>query len=120
MMLNAIDNLSQVETLALTIYGEGRGESIEGQIAIACVIRNRAVNKTIKEICLAPFQFSCWNKNDPNYPVLMEFVDQLIIGSKVSDIHLRQCIWVAQGIISGDILDNTGAARYYLTNALIK
>lgn len=121
MTLGTTENLSDTETLVLTIYGEARGESIEGQIAVACVIRNRAGNsKSIKEICLAPFQFSCWNKNDPNYPILMEIADKLIIGQKLTDPILRQCIWVAQGVINSDLLDITHGAEYYLTNQLIE
>lgn len=120
-MLNTLDNLSEVETLALTIIGESRGEVIEGQVAVANVIRNRSLfrNKPIKEICLQPEQFSCWNKNDPNYPYLLGIADNLIIGSKLVDPYLKQCVWIAQGIVSGNIMDNTHGAEYYLTNALM-
>ena len=42
---------------------EARGESYLGQVAVGEVIRNRAFKTSIGiiEICLAPFQFSCWN-----------------------------------------------------------
>jgi hypothetical protein len=53
--------------LALTLYGEARGEPIEGIIAVGCVIRNR-VNDTKKRwpntyrgVCLQPWQFSALN-----------------------------------------------------------
>ena len=51
-------------TVYETIIYEGAGESLQGQIAIACVIRNRARerNKTFEEVCLEPQQFSCWNR----------------------------------------------------------
>lgn len=61
-----------MEVLAKTIFGEARGESEEGQTAVACCIINRFKAKkwfsgqTIAETCLKPWQFSCWNKNDPN------------------------------------------------------
>ena len=57
--------------LALTIWGESRGECVEGQIAVACVVRNR-LKRAIstaprwRDICLAPEQFSCFNEDDPN------------------------------------------------------
>lgn len=37
-------------------------------LAVACVIVNRAKLKDARlaDICLKPFQFSCWNETDPN------------------------------------------------------
>lgn len=61
-----------LEIFAKTIFGEARGEPEQGQIAVACCILNRHKVKkwfsgrTIAETCLRPWQFSCWNKNDPN------------------------------------------------------
>ena len=55
-------------TWARTVWGEARGESPSGQVAVAYVPWNRAhiSGQTIGEECLKPFQFSCWNANDPN------------------------------------------------------
>lgn len=54
--------------IAKTLYGEARGESLQGKKAVASVIYNRAVKKygkatmqNLSKICLAPKQFSCWN-----------------------------------------------------------
>ena len=64
------------EIMAKTIYGEARGETREGQIAVACVIFNRFRSgkwfsaKTLAGVCLKPLQFSCWNKSDPNSQIL--------------------------------------------------
>ena len=43
---------------------EARGESIDGSYAVASVIWNRAGGnpEKLKTVCLAPRQFSCWNK----------------------------------------------------------
>lgn len=51
-----------------TILGEARGESYEAMKAVAAVIKVRAKERrlTYRQVCLQPFQFSCWNKNDPN------------------------------------------------------
>lgn len=62
---------------AKTVYGEARGESAEGRVAVACVIRNRFKRKwrragSVAEVCLAPWQFSCWNRDDPNSRILVE------------------------------------------------
>ncbi len=64
------------EIMAKTIYGEARGESRQGQTAVACVIFNRLRSKkwfsakTAAGVCLKPLQFSCWNKSDPNSRIL--------------------------------------------------
>lgn len=64
------------EIMAKTIFGEARGETEEGQIAVACCILNRFNSKkwfsarTIAGVCQKPWQFSCWNKNDPNAQII--------------------------------------------------
>lgn len=61
-----------MEIMAKTIFGEARGETHKGQVAVACCIMNRFKSKkwfsakTIAGVCQKPWQFSCWNKNDPN------------------------------------------------------
>lgn len=110
-----LNNLSAREIVGLTIIGEARGEPIHGQVAVGSVIRNRKRSAaSYTDICLAPKQFSCWNKSDPNYPVLLELGEKLLEGSKVTDPYLKQCIFVAKGIVDGDILDNTNGAVNYM------
>ena len=77
-MISKLATLAKLNTdflyLAKTIYGEARGESIETMFAVGWVIRNRLQSgrhgKTYKDVVLQPKQFSCWNKNDPNYKVI--------------------------------------------------
>lgn len=47
----------------MTIALEAQGESLAGQTAVGEVIRNRAreARSTFEEVCLKPYQFSCWN-----------------------------------------------------------
>lgn len=57
--------------LARTLYGEARGEGHHGMECVAQVVINRVRRggwwgDDIVEVCLKPWQFSCWNKNDPN------------------------------------------------------
>ena len=49
--------------VALTILAEARGEGKDGMAAVACVIAQRAENRSItpKKVCLQKWQFSCWN-----------------------------------------------------------
>ncbi|MDR2417292.1 MAG: cell wall hydrolase [Holosporales bacterium] len=70
-----IISLEDIDILARTIYGEARGEfsstGMAALIAVANVVLNRSKKKsfwggTIRDICLQPKQFSCWNLKDPN------------------------------------------------------
>lgn len=72
------ETLSDTMVVAKTIYGEARSEGIRGMLAVACVIRNRVQHPRVRwwgtgwnGVCTAPFQFSCWNKGDPNRTILM-------------------------------------------------
>jgi hypothetical protein len=115
-----LNSLSSSEIVGLTIIGEARGQLIQGQVGVGSVIRNR-VNlrkKTYHEICLEPFQFSCWNQNDPNYPLLTDLAEVLINGQFINDPYLKQCLYVASGIVENVILDNTNGAINYLSYSL--
>ena len=55
--------ITEVLIVALTIFGEARGEEFSGKVMVGEVIVNRSQRsgKTLREVCLAPRQFSCWN-----------------------------------------------------------
>lgn len=75
-----------LDTMALTLWGEARGEPKLGQRAVAWVIRNRwetpgwwsrrapdgIPDGTIAAVCRAPWQFSCWDKSDPQRPRMID------------------------------------------------
>lgn len=118
-----IANLSNFEILWLTIIGEARGEPIESQVGVGNVVNNRYKIKhrgklSIAAVCLDPLQFSCWNPNDPNRKILDDLSGQLGDGLGIRDPHFRQCRYVANGIMSGDIKDNTAGSLYYLEESL--
>lgn len=66
------------DILARTLWGEARGESLAGHIAVAWTIRNRVNDGRAKSwwgegytgVCQKPYQFSCWNKNVTNFAYL--------------------------------------------------
>lgn len=101
-------------TLARTIWGEARGESKTGREAVCHVMLNRAKSSrypsNVARVCLQPFQFSCWNKNDPNF----RKIRNLQPGSfKTFD----ECLQVARDVLSGKVEDHTlGALHYYATS----
>lgn len=111
--------LSSLDVLALTIYGEARGEPVEGQIAVGCVVRNRVYkDRDFRIICLEPKQFSCWNEDDSNYPILEDLSHKMMNSLPIINPELSQIRWVAAGIINNLILDNTGGSKNYLTTTL--
>lgn len=61
----------EIDLLAKTIYGEARGESFLGKIAVGFVPMNRLAaggrfGNTLYDVILRPKQFSCWNMEDVN------------------------------------------------------
>jgi N-acetylmuramoyl-L-alanine amidase len=116
-----LDNLTDIEILELTLHGEARGEPVQGQIAVGCDIRNRLHDnptkyKSYHDVCLEKEQFSCWNFNDSNYPILLQMGVDLI--NNVPNTIDRQIVWVAQGIMSYSIRDNTHNTTHYMTTSL--
>lgn len=122
--------LSERDTLQLTMLGEARGEEIEGRIAVGCVIRNRMRDPkrwpdVIKDCCLEKWQFSCWNRNDPNYPKLLEHARALVSDHAVRTAFVPTSLdletrWVADGILTGVVRDRTSGSNHYLTRLLWK
>ena len=118
-MTTLLQDLSDMEVLALTIFGESRGESIEGQIAVGCVVRNRTIaGGYYKDTCLEPKQFSCWNVDDPNYEMLIGEGQKLFVGDTTDNAILNQCMWISEGIMNHELVDNTNGAKHYLTHQL--
>lgn len=58
-----------VDTLARTILGEARGQSLLDKIAVAVVVRERASRpgwwgRDVASVCRAPGQFTCWQDHN--------------------------------------------------------
>ena len=103
-----IDSLTDKQTLTITILLEARGESkYNGMESVAQVIFNRSLknNKSIKQICLSPKQFSCWNTQ---YDAT--FINQLLLSNE--GLHAW---YISDQILSGTIVDKrvTTSLHYY-------
>jgi spore germination cell wall hydrolase CwlJ-like protein len=114
-------SLSPMEALILTVIGEARGEPIEGQVAVAWIIKNRLLHspshyKDYDDVVFEPNQFSCWTEE---LPFLTDIAEKMVINDdKFVDKYLIQCAYVARGVDSNQIIDNTNGSLYYLENDL--
>jgi len=113
------------DILARTLYGEARGEGVAGLIAVAWSIRNRVEmdlhndgkpdwwGEGYSGVCQKLYQFSCWNKNDPNFAYLS--------GAKpIPFRELAQARIVADQVIDGKVPDPTGGATHYYATTMLK
>jgi len=99
-----------IDILARTIYGEDRGGGRAGMEAVACVILNRVGRKgwwgtDIVSVCQHPWQFSCWNKTDPNRDKI-----EVVTGA---DPMFTVALSVADDAVNGRLRDPTGGADSY-------
>ena len=123
MNIAEIKQYGSLNVLTATLMGEARGEPVEGIIAAGCVIRNRMLSNnrwfdTYEEVCLQRKQFSCWKENDNNYEVCIKSLFLSRNGNSQNPIY-RQCRWVANGIISNWLIDNTAGANHYFNPKVV-
>lgn len=105
------DGMSAKEIVARTIFGEASNQEYIGQQAVANVISNRVrlqgwMGKTFKDVCLKPYQFSCWLPGSDR--------DRLM-AVKPSDLVYAQCFKIAGLAISNNLPDVTKGASSYCT-----
>lgn len=103
---------SSLDTMALTVYGEARGEVALGQAGVAWVIKRRADNPRwwgkggVTSVCLAPSQFSCWDPADPNSDVLAD------VGTLTVPLY-RSIRVLCEGVLCNEVPDPTKGADHY-------
>ncbi len=122
-------NFSDVDALAVTLMFEAGGESIEGRIAVGCVVRNR-VKADLKGdgkpdwwgegyagVVWARLQFSCWwpAGGAVNHQKLSAFALEWAAGRVSAQYSAlwAECQWVASGIVSGAIRDRVAGCTHY-------
>lgn len=109
----------EIDVMARTLWGEARSEGVKGMEAVAHVILNRvkvALNNdgeywwgnSIVAVCQKPYQFSCWNHNDPNRAK--------IVALDASDMHFATGLRIARRAVYGGLgVDPTRGATHYHT-----
>ena len=117
-LISAEVDVVDAHWMALTMWGEARGEGEEAMRAVGHVIDNRRrmgadfVTDTVSEA----FQFSCWNAGDPNRNAI-ERVLELPEGSEEHEMW-RAARRIADEILAGRSADPTGGALFYHTDAV--
>jgi len=105
------------DVLARTLWGEARGEGCAGMQAVANVVMNRVRiaeksesfwwGNNVIQVCQKPYQFSCWNRSDPNFKKLQE------VDSK--NLYFATAQRIAQRALAGVLEDITHGATHYHT-----
>ena len=105
----------EVDVLARTIFGEARSEGAIGMEAVACVVLNRVAiaqemggywwGNSIIQVCQKPYQFSCWNKGDPNLPRIQSV--------SADDLKFATALRIARRAVIGALRDITDGADHY-------
>lgn len=118
-LLNTFGLLNDKQLMSLTIYGEARGESKEGKIAVGSVILERVDHrnwdgKTIQEVCLMPYQFSCYLPDDPNFQAL-KLIAENWAEKYQNSLVLQQCYRIASDLIDGLIPRTPAIATNHVT-----
>lgn len=113
-------NENDIDVLARTMWGEARSEGSWGMQAVGNVVMNRLKKsmagkgynwgKSISEICLFPWQFSAWNKDDPNRARMLAVTE--------ADPKFAEAKRIARLVVTGQLPDITGGADHYHTTAV--
>ncbi len=112
-----LNNDSENVLLARMLFGEARNCSQDEKTAIAYTAVNRANDgkkwngTTVKTALLTPSQYSCFNLNDPNRKKLMD-------PEKYDVKSWKECLAVAEKVLSGEYSDSARATHYHTQNIL--
>lgn len=118
-----------IDVLARTIFGEARGETLEGQIAVAYVALHRALiagaqlrragkqhrlygNGTIASACKAPWQFSCWNPGNPTL--------EAMLAADMNMPAFQRAMHIATGVALRLLSDALPTSTHYYAPAKVK
>ncbi|MEY2849589.1 MAG: hypothetical protein RI885_2256 [Actinomycetota bacterium] len=106
--------------LRLLLWGEARGErdaggdlDARGMLGVAWVAMNRSKDRsmTLPEVILQPWQFSCFNANDPNRASMLK-------AHELEPVAWSRADAVADLVEASLTIDPTKGASHYVVEAL--
>lgn len=112
--------LVEQKCLATMIYGEARGESERGQVAVAYTAVNRAVNKTVCKVVLAPKQYSIFNDNPVLRTAALSANIEPLQKNTIDEASWEQAVRVAGLVIRKKVADPTNGATHYIAEKLMR
>lgn len=114
--------------MAATLWGEARGETYEGKLAIAHVIMNRlkkpgwwsrskddVPDDTVAAVCVDPAQFTCWHDGQAARVRDRAKNPDLYMG----EFAFRSCLRAALAVLDTPTVDPTSGATHYHTAAIL-
>lgn len=111
-----------VKCLAMTIYGEARGEPEQGMIAVGYTVVNRAINKSVCKVALEPMQYSVYNDN-PTLQWAAQSLSPKAIPPKMNTIDRaawKQSLAIADAVLHKWVVDPTNGATHYISPVAMK
>lgn len=101
--------MRNIEWSARVAWGEARNQGLEGLQAVLNVMTNRSKDRrypsALASVATQPWQFSAFNKADPNRPLLEVVTD--------ADSVFAQAIELAASNVRGELPDITDGATHY-------
>jgi len=105
----------QVKCLAITVFGEARGEPRLGKVAVAYTAVNRAKTATICKVVLAPMQYSVFNNNPSlRAAALSKTMEPHTINS-IDKENWNESVKIARDVLSKRIPDPTNGGTHFFS-----
>lgn len=110
----SVEEQPEPVVFACALCGEARGDGRPGMEAVAQVVMNRVNHRnghfgsSAKEVLLRPWQFSCFNRNDPNRAKMLDMWH-----ADPASYALAEAI--VSEALGGALSDTVGPATHYCT-----
>lgn len=110
-----IEQQSEAILKIMLLWGEARGESPKGKLAVLWVVKNRAAHsgQSVSAEILRRWQFSSFNENDPNR-------GKLLTAWKDDPVQWAVCEAISVLDSGGDCTDPTSGARHYYAHKVVQ
>jgi spore germination cell wall hydrolase CwlJ-like protein len=110
----------QHKCLSTMIYGEARGEGRTGKIAVAYSAVNRAKNKTLCDVVLAPKQYSIFNNNPALKAAALNKNLVPPLKNAIDKVSWNDANGVAYDVMLGIATDPTNGSTHYIAPNVMK
>lgn len=111
---------TQEKCLATMVYGEARGEVKIGQVAVAYTALNRAVNRSVCDVILAPKQYSIFNDNAELIAAAKSLDKNPDLKNEIDEESWKTAVEVARLVMNKEVADPTKGSTHYLAPKVMK